>query len=301
MKICWDNLEELRYSKKTGKWYKGKGNTTYIYKESCEKCGESYLSRNFKGNFCSKVCANLGSNNPLYGKCLSEEHKRKISKSNKGEKSFWYGKHHTKETKEKLSKIGKKKIGKKNNRWDGGYNSKNIPKYDTYAYQIEWCEEVRRNKKDLNILEVKCFKCNKWYVPTIRNVYSRIYILNGNSKGEGHLYCSDECKNSCSIYHKSAKTLMKEDAIRAGRLSWLELNREIQPELRKLVLERDKNQCVKCGNEENLHCHHIYPVSIEPLLSADIDNCVTLCYNCHKEAHQKDGCSYGQLKMEICL
>ena len=38
----------------------------------------------------------------------------------------------------------------------------------------------------------------------------------------------------------------------------------------------------------------------EPLLSADIDNCITLCYDCHKKVHQKDGCKYPQLKLEEC-
>jgi len=93
---------------------------------------------------------------------------------------------------------------------------------------------------------------------------------------------------------------MKEDAIRAGRLSWLELNREVQPELRQLVLKRDGYQCVKCGSDGPLHCHHIFPELIEPLLSADIDNCMTLCIDCHKEVHKQDGCKYHQLRMEEC-
>ena len=93
---------------------------------------------------------------------------------------------------------------------------------------------------------------------------------------------------------------MKEDAIRAGRLPWLELGREVQPELRQMVLERDGHKCVNCNKTNNLHCHHIMPVAIEPLLSADIDNCITLCIECHKEAHTKDGCRYGQLHMKEC-
>ena len=90
-------------------------------------------------------------------------------------------------------------------------------------------------------------------------------------------------------------SFMKEDAVRAGRLPWLELRREVQPELRSMVLERDNYECQKCGNTEGLQCHHIYPVNIEPLLSADIDNCMTLCTICHKEVHKKDGCRYPQL------
>jgi len=93
---------------------------------------------------------------------------------------------------------------------------------------------------------------------------------------------------------------MKEDAIRAGRLSWLELRREVQPELRSMVLERDEHKCVKCSNDKDLQCHHILPVNIEPLLSADIDNCIIVCEKCHKEVHKKDGCKYNQLHIEEC-
>lgn len=43
-----------------------------------------------------------GKGNPNYGKCLSDETKRKLSEANKGKQS-WLGKHHTEETKQKLS------------------------------------------------------------------------------------------------------------------------------------------------------------------------------------------------------
>ena len=41
---------------------------------------------------------------------ISEEHKRKISESMKGEKAYWFGKHHTEESKRKISEaqIGRK-------------------------------------------------------------------------------------------------------------------------------------------------------------------------------------------------
>ena len=54
------------------------------------------------------------------------------------------------------------------------------------------------------------------------------------------------------------------------------------------------------GMNEDLHCHHIYPTMIEPLLSADVDNCMTLCYDCHKKVHKQDGCKPNQIQMEEC-
>ena len=38
---------------------------------------------------------------------ISEEQKRKISESMKGEKAYWFGKHHTEETRRKISEAGK--------------------------------------------------------------------------------------------------------------------------------------------------------------------------------------------------
>jgi len=57
MKICWDNLEKLRYNKRTGRWYKG--TNAYIYMDSCKYCNEPYLSTTKnKDDYCSRSCAN---------------------------------------------------------------------------------------------------------------------------------------------------------------------------------------------------------------------------------------------------
>jgi len=272
MKACWDNLNELRYNKKTGKWYKDKYRngkrytiTTYSYNEDgCAFCGKPFFyNPDNKGVCCSLNC-NAKLRNSMYK--MSEKTKRKIGKAN----------------------------------YKGGYYKKKLVYYDTYASQLEWCEEVKRNNQDPNILEVKCFKCDKWFVPSLSAVGSRIKALKGQLDGHCRLYCSDICKNMCSVFNKSTDFVMKRDSIKSGNMSWMDLDREMQPELRQIVLERDEYQCVKCGSDENLQCHHIIPVSIDPIESADVDNCITLCYNCHKKVHEKDGCRYSQLKIEIC-
>ena len=269
MVICWDNLEKLRYNKNTDRWYRKTKKKSYIYKEifsyreKCEKCGEPFLSKiGNKGEYCSRNCSKKD-------KTLTVLHRGKLSDSLKGEKCYWYGKNHSKETRRKISKS---KTGKTSIYWKNGYCQKNIPLYDTYAPQIEWCEEVKRNNKDPNILEVKCTWCGKWFVLTRREVCNRIQALKGSQKGENRFYCSNGCKQNCPIYNKSPEQLIKEDAVKSGRLPWLELGREVQPELRKMVLKRDNWECQKCGGTEGLHCHHILPVSTNPLESADMDN-----------------------------
>lgn len=71
MKICWDNLEKLRYNKSTGRWYKKttvkNHSNPFIYMDSCEYCSEPYLTlANNKGDYCSGVCAKKGKNNPNF-------------------------------------------------------------------------------------------------------------------------------------------------------------------------------------------------------------------------------------------
>jgi hypothetical protein len=307
MKICWDNLENLKLTR-NGYFRDIVKRTIFRYVDECKTCKEPFLTRtNTKGIYCCNCCKRLTEESKRKvgdshkGKRLSEEHKKKISDGNKGRKS-------SKSTREKIrkSKIGENnpmygRYGRKSGNWKGGYTSKNIPTYDTYATQLKWTEEVRRNEKDPNILEVKCFKCTEWFIPKAYDVYNRIQYLKGNDLYyENRFYCSNGCKHTCSVFRKSYNTIMKEDSIRAGRLTWLELKREIQPELRQMVLDRDEYQCVKCSSDENLQCHHIMPVVVEPLLSADVDNCITLCKDCHKEAHKQDGCRYGQLRIEEC-
>lgn len=110
MRICWDNLKELRYSKRTGKWFiktKAGNYHYYRYEDECKFCKEPFLINiNKIGNFCSNNCfhkngrskehrkniskvkkeAYVGKNNPNYGNKWSEEQKKKMSFKKKGQR-----------------------------------------------------------------------------------------------------------------------------------------------------------------------------------------------------------------------
>ena len=266
MKICWDNLKGLTYNKEKGLFSKqyinNKGLKKFLYlkeKGPCEYCGEMFLSYpNSKGKYCDLKCGYRGTN-PL-----------------------------------KYLKLD----GKNNPSWKGGYCTKNIPRYDIYAERLKYIEKVRRNPADKNILQVKCVYCGQWYTPNIRHIINRVASLEGRySAGSEHrFYCSENCKQACPIYMKHVSFLMKEDAIRAGRLHWLELNREVQPELRQMVFQRDGYKCTKCDLTGPLHCHHIEGIRWAPIESADMDGCITVCVDCHKEIHKKDGCKPSDMR-----
>ncbi len=168
-----------------------------------------------------------------------------------------------------------------------GYTS-----YDTYQSQLQpYGVDCRRSPDDENVLEVKCVYCGKWHKPERGRVFDRVRSINGGFAGDNHMYCSNGCKDSCPIFNRSRypKGHGKQGT-----------SREVQPQLRKLVLERDNWTCQKCENDDELHCHHYEGVEINPIESADVDNCITLCRKCHNETHQQDGCRMVDFKRKKC-
>jgi 5-methylcytosine-specific restriction endonuclease McrA len=148
--------------------------------------------------------------------------------------------------------------------------------YELYKDRL-FSENIYNNN---GTLEVSCTYCGKNYIPTALEVSNRINCLYTSKKGDSNFYCSQECKNNCSIYNQTKYP--------KGYNYHKDLTREVQPELRKMVFLRDEHTCQKCNADVDLHCHHIESVSYNPIESADIDNCITLCKKCHIFIHKND-------------
>jgi hypothetical protein len=54
MKICWDNLEKIRYSKRSGNLKVDR--QVYMEFDACIECGEPYLGRRDNKGYCSGEC-----------------------------------------------------------------------------------------------------------------------------------------------------------------------------------------------------------------------------------------------------
>jgi hypothetical protein len=265
MQICWDSLEKIRYNEKTGTFRVGRG--TYYEIDSCLNCGESFLGQKHTTLYCSEHC-----------RYSSKEFKELMSRA---------GKLHSVETIEKMCRDRKgKNVGDKSNWWKGGYHSNNVPMYDTYASKLQPYEQCRRNNNDQNIIEVKCVFCDKWYIPTVKEVRQRIDGINKNDWCK--FYCSDICKESCPIYHQ----------VKYPKGHKPYYNRPLQKEWASLVLEQNNNEyiCEICGEYGHI-AHHIDPVKCNPIESADIDNGIWLCESCHLNiVHQLPGCTFSELR-----
>ena len=163
--------------------------------------------------------------------------------------------------------------------------------YSIYANKLTVDEQAESNAK--GELVVRCFKCASKFVPTNAQAHNRVQALLGNSLGENHLYCSQECKDSCSIYN------VKYDPAEASHGASALRN----PEWAQLVKERDGFTCQKCGDMGDVQAHHIEPVALHPELSDDLDNGLTLCKSCHQAVHKQEGCGLVYLrnnKVKMC-
>lgn len=250
----------------------------------CKKIGK-IIGEKKKGSIIPKELRRRISKT-LKGRSLSEETKRKIGESNKG-------KHTGSLSEETKRKISEAVSGEKNhNHWKLKYTNNDIPLYITYAKQLSLVELPERDIKDKNILTVICALCKKRFVPSVNAVRNRVRSLKGTSSGECRIYCSKECKEECSIFNRSTYPKNHNPS---------NASREVQPELREMRLEIDNYTCQKCGKHQNelkdgLQCHHVEGIRWDPIESADLDKCITVCKECHKKIHKIEGCSYHDMK-----
>ena len=233
------------------------GSHIYIEMEACKVCTNPYLARKYKPEvFCSGSCANKGKNNPMYGKTHTVENKRIIADGN--------------------------------SHYKGGISTLGLARYSTYSAKLNFYETIRK-RNGVDILEAKCAYCGQWYTPRYSEVRSRLVAINTLNQGENRLYCSENCKQSCPTYRqqKYPKGFKKATS------------REVSTYLRQMVFERDNWICQKCGKtieEVPLHCHHIKGYAQNKILANDVDNCITLCKECHSEIHKHYGCRYIDLR-----
>jgi HNH endonuclease len=263
----------------------------YLTNETTKSCGCYKIDKSIKklkGKKFGKLIVIKKTNKRKYGnvvwlcKCSCGNEKEILSRNLINGSTKSCGCFHKERIKEANS-------GEKNTNWKGGVSENDIPLYDTYAHKIEYAEEVRRSIEDKNILEVKCTYCDKWYIPKATEVQHRINSLNDKQQGESRFYCSDECKNLCTIF---GKQIYQENhpnkPKRLNHNNWA-----------KIIKEKFNYTCEICGSKDNLEAHHILPVKTNPELENDINNGACLCHDCHMKHGHKDECSLSNLAKVI--
>ncbi len=182
-----------------------------------------------------------------------------------------------------------------NHQWSGAAHTFNLPTYTAYSKKLKKYQKVFKVNKLINstkviLLGVKCHYCSTVFIPKADDVYVRLSAINGKRSGSRHLYCSDSCKQNCPTFNQ--KIWPKGFKI--------DTSREVQPQLRKMRFEIDDYKCQVCFVDNNLHCHHYEGVEINPIESADLDKCITICKECHKDLHRVPGYTYQDYKRKKC-
>lgn len=155
-------------------------------------------------------------------------------------------------------------------------------RYSTFSNRLTILEAPIEGKE--GELFVKCAKCGIYFTPTNQAVQNRISALNSEGGWESRLYCSDECKYSCEVFHKKSDPFE-----RATQL-------ERDPTWSKNVKERANYTCERCGSKERLEAHHEVAVKIDSTKANDLDNGICLCHDCHMKAHSESGCTLSDLR-----
>jgi 5-methylcytosine-specific restriction endonuclease McrA len=76
-----------------------------------------------------------------------------------------------------------------------------------------------------------------------------------------------------------------------GKSPRLRLDPEIYLELHRQVLKRDGWRCQMCGRMQNLQVHHL---KLRSHSGSDVEqNLITLCAECHEQAHRTRGATIG--------
>jgi hypothetical protein len=270
------------------------------------------------------------------GVVVSEENRKKLSVANKGRvfskearknmSNAQKGKKHSEEARKNMSNAHKgitssietrKKMSGRIpwNKGNIGMCSKDTrkkmseaKKYTIKDYQEKYplfckVEELRENPKTGEIqAHCKNHNCKNsrelggWFTPTTGQLSERHKSIEYDGC---YLYCSEECKNSCELFNKSAIQLIKQDKIKAGLIEdsghegdaiWR------QEVIKRNIEEHGQLQCEICGNtnENELSAHHEKPRKTHPEMSLDPDNGWILCSfgkgnNCHLRYGHPEG------------
>ncbi|MBC6982876.1 HNH endonuclease [Caulobacter sp. 17J80-11] len=103
---------------------------------------------------------------------------------------------------------------------------------------------------------------------------------------KGHTRATDDARQKMS-------TAKKDRFLGADNPNWKGGQPTVDPDRNRYrakawvraVKSRDGWRCVKCGSQTHLHAHHIKRWKEHPELRYDLNNGVTLCFDCHEEAH----------------
>ncbi len=329
--------KEAKYQFKNGRWCCSKNVSSCegMKKKNSNSLQGRIFSKQHKQNLSSSMKGKTGQIPWNKGKTgvYSKKALLKISKNGKGRVPWNKGIPHSKKTKNKISKslkgfnvsqetknkISKTLKGRKmsntqkkqisiSNKYKKSFTIKQLQeRYPTFS-KIEGMRYKPSFEKE-KIIQVHCKNHNcknskekgGWFTPKNKDqFYNRIYAIEKNENNGMYFYCSEQCKQECSLFGKTANQLIKEDQIRAGHIENPWYNSQEYQIWRNQVFKLDNNKCVWCGEKATI-VHHIIPQKTYPEFALDPENGLSSCQSCHmKYGHRDRWCTTGFLAGLVC-
>jgi len=266
-------------------------------------CGQEATYQFKNGKWCcGKNVMQCPNNSKKTSKGLKQYYKNTpgaIEQNIKNVKNFY--KKETIKEKEKRIKLQKEIHGSIKQKKKASIKSKRTIEQIKERFPIFFIEEEMRYKpgfENKRIIQTRCKnnKCKNskelsgWFTPSSSQIDNRIASLDRYGEGNGYMYCSEKCKQSCDLYGKRVSQLMITDNdckypyTRIEYVIW-----------RDEVFKRAKYKCEYCG-ELAEDAHHSRPQKLEPGLTLDPDFGIACCKKCHhKYGHTDQQCTYGYI------
>ena len=255
-----------------------------------------------------KICKHCGTENVIVDsrgaiynickECKSRKQSDKMSILQRGENNHNFGKKPSEEVCNKIRIANTGKINLKKR-----LTSEEFIEKHKILCMVEEFRELDENELEIgkSSFQFKCKKCNKWFTPLSYQVSNRSYELNNDRDG-CYFYCSDECKNSCSLFDVNPNYVLNkypEEHLTIKDSEYKIFRKEV---LGRQLKEEDIcfNHCELCNSESKLEVHHEKPQKTHPHLALDPDNGIILCRDCHMKHGHKDECSIINLKLKLC-
>lgn len=146
------------------------------------------------------------------------------------------------------------------------------------------------NLKTGNTKSCGCKKRKPQRVDMVGARFGRLSVLHVDRAigGRVHWLCMCDCGNFTSVL---AQKLRRGTTKSCGCFqveSRYCFGKPLGPNKWRRIVTQDAG-CAKCGSQDNLHAHHITPVSANEALSRDLSNGATLCGTCHTIFHARYG------------
>jgi len=133
---------------------------------------------------------------------------------------------------------------------------------------------------------VECKMCGKRFIPTNRQVSTRLNAFNGTSPGESNFYCSEICKSSCPIYHHRSDYTDPRLTDATNKRKSRNCTARISKRIKQLQCdEKGYNYCERCGDIIDVELHHTLPVAEFAEEAISSASHILLCAGCHTELH----------------